>query len=249
MIRKTIRAVGIFILLFLPSLILSFFAYTVFHQFIFFIGMVTAAWLAFYFSNTISEKDRLNREIFLQAYELKIAKEALDSCLATESQTQAYRERFLDSKLTDECNRARRYHRPLSCLLVAVDAFEELSQTRGPVFAQAIFQEVTRFTKESIRSVDSVIRCNDDQIVVILPETQLQQAEVVARRIQFSIEKKTFIVDRQMLKITISMGVLCFDPALHRGREEMMSALNQALLDAKRSGPNRIAGIAPQAKS
>ena len=244
MIQKMIRTTGIFALLFLPSLILSFFAYTVLHQFILFIGMVIAGWLAFYFSNAISEKNRLNQEIFLQSYELKTTKEALDSCLIGESRTQAHNERFLNSKLTDECNRAKRYHRHLSCLLIGVDAFEELSITRGTIFAQAVFQELLRFLKESTRSIDSSIRYGDEQIVVILPETQLNQAEIVARRIQFSIEKKTFMIDRETLKITVSIGILCFDPELYRGRDEMMSALHQTLLAAKRKGPNQIAGIA-----
>ena len=79
MAKKIARGIGIFLLFFLPPVLLSFLAYTVFHQAVLFVSALIALWVAFYGVKILAERDRLNREVFLQAYELKKAKETLDS--------------------------------------------------------------------------------------------------------------------------------------------------------------------------
>src|SRR3989338_3824677 len=128
MTKRIFRGIGIFALLVFPTAALTFCAYTFLHQIVFFLGTVIAAWAAWRLSRLRNEEERLNREVFQQAYELKRAKEALDSCLATTAQTPVYSRRFLDSKLTEECNRSKRYLRVLSCLLITIDSFSELSR-------------------------------------------------------------------------------------------------------------------------
>ena len=246
MTKKIVCGVGVFALVFLPTLALSFLAYTVFHQNILLASVLIAIWAAFFLSKLTAEQERLNREVFLQAYELKKAKEALDSCLATETETPVYNRRLLDSKLTEECNRSRRYGRSLSCLLIAIDSLSELSQTYDSFFSGVVVQEVARFLKESIRSVDSLIRYGNERLVVILPETSLTQAGVVANRMRFAVEKKTFSINQQSLKLTLSAGVVSFDPAMHRGKEEIINILEEALLRANKTGPNQVSGITGQ---
>lgn len=227
--RKWLRSIGIFCLIAVPLIALSFLAYTVFHQTILLLGTVIAVWVACYVSRIMTENERLNREVFLQAYELKKSKDALESCLASEAQAPAYRARYLESKLTEECNRSKRYSRPLSCLLLAFDSLPEGTGSRGNFFLDAAVQEVARFIKESIRSVDSLIRYGNDRLVMILPETQIHQARVVANRIRFGVEKKTFTVERESLKLTPSIGAVSFDPSVHRGKEDLLAALEQSL--------------------
>ena len=189
MAKKSFRIIGIAALFFLPILGLSFLAYTVFHQFILLAGAVLAGWAAFYVDQLRTEHKRLNYEVFHQVFELKKAQEALQSCLATSAQTHAYNERLLSSKLTEECNRVKRYQRPLSCMMIAVDELPELSRYHGFDLPEKVMQEVARFLKESLRAVDSVIRHQEDRIVVILPETNPDQARIVVNRIHFAVEK------------------------------------------------------------
>ena len=241
---KILRIVGIFALIFLPILALSFFAYTVLHQVVLIGGALIAAWVACRFNKVKTNEERLNREVFYHVYELKKSKEALDSCFAMSIQTKAYHERLLSSKLSEECSRVKRYHRALSCLLIQINSFSEFSQLHGSVFSEVLFQEATRFLKESIRQVDSLVRHGEERMVLILPETSLNQAAVVANRIRFAIEMKTFRIQNQHLKLTVSISFVCFDPAVFHGKEDMLAALEAEL---KKAGPNQVVGVSAQA--
>lgn len=242
--KKVWYAIGIFVLLILPLVALSFLAYTVFHQIIFLIGVSLFGWLAFYLSTLIGERDRLGREVFLQAYELKKSKEALDSCLATGPKGQVYRERLLESRLSEECERARRYRRPLSLLLVAADSFSQgAGPSSGSALNEVVQEEVAQLLKECTRTVDIVIRYGGNRSVVILPETQLDQARIVGERIRYVVGKKAFRIEGKEVNVHVSVGFISFDPALYRGKEDLLSALERALAEAKKLGTNRIATL------
>lgn len=246
MSRKILITVGIFLLLLLPLAALSFFAHTVYHQIIMLLGGVGLAWFAYYVAELTSEKNRLSREVFLQAYELKKAKEALESCLAMDSQTNVYSARLLDARLKEECDRARRYLRPLSFLLIGIDSYEALIQRFGAIPAGVMVQEIMQFLKENTRSVDIIIRNGDSRFVAILPETPGNPSRIVAERIRYTIEKSTFQAEGKSTKLTVSVGILSFDAAIHRGKEDILKGLEQALEMAKKLGPNHISGVSSE---
>ena len=244
MAKKLARIIGIAVLLFLPVLGLSFLAYTVFHQIILLAGAVLAGWAAFYVDKLRTEHKRLSYEVFRQIYELKNAQEALESCLATSAQTRAYNERLLNSKLTEECNRTKRYHRPLSCMMIAVDSLPELFQYHELALPETVIQEVTRFLKESLRSVDSVIRYQGDRIITLLPETNPEQVRIVVNRIHFAVEKNTFHIEGKEVKLTVRISSVSFDPTVHRGKEDVLAALEKGLPQMKKIGPGQAEGLA-----
>lgn len=239
--KKIFKAVIIFALLFLPLITLSFLAHTVYHQIIFFLSAFAAASFAYYVAGLISQEERLSHEIFVQAYELKKSKEALDSCLVMDTQTHIYNERLLASRLTEECARARRYHRPLSFMMIAIDSYDEIRARSGTVVSQVIVHETAQFLKESTRSVDIIIRYGEGRFVAILPETPVHSARVAAERVRYAVEKNTFQIEDKALKFTVSVGLIGFDPAVHRGREDVLKSLEQTFAQAKKGGPNQVA--------
>ena len=241
--KKILKVLGIAISLFLPFIVLSFLAHTVYHQIILLTTGLGAAWLAYFLVDLINERDRLSREVFFQAYELKKAKEALESCLVVDTQTRVYSERLLDSRLKEECDRSRRYQRPLSFLLVAVDSLQAVTEQYGSVLSGVVIQEVMQFLKENTRTVDIIIRYGEGRFVAILPETSLNSARVVAERIRYAIEKNTFRIEGKEIKITVSVGLVSFDSTIHRGKEDVLNALEQALQQAKKGGSNRVATV------
>ena len=167
----------------------------------------------------------------------------MESCLATYAQTQVYNARLLDARLTEECDRASRYQRPLSFLLVSVDEWSELTRTYSASLPQLIVQEVAEFLRESTRSVDIIIRHGEDRFVVILPETQLDQARIVAERVRYAVEKNKFRVEGKMIKATVSVGFIGFDPSIHRSKDDVLATLERAISSAKKGGPNRVATL------
>jgi len=243
MLKKILNTIGIFVLFLLPIFALSFLTDPALRPLILFVSVLIVAWLAFYLNHLQEERDRLNREVLLQAHELKKAKEALMSRSATSGGTQTYHEQLLDSWLTTEYERAKRYRRPLSLLLAAIDSFAELSRREGLVVAEVIGQEVAQLLKENVRLVDIVIRQDIDRVIAILPETQLSQARIVAERIRYVVEKNAFRIEGKEIKLTVSIGFTSFDPLVHHNKEDLLVAVEKALVQAKTSGPNNVATL------
>jgi diguanylate cyclase (GGDEF)-like protein len=233
-----------FILLFCPVVLLSFFAYTVVHQMILLAALLITGWAAFYVGHLVNERLRLSQEVFRQAYELKKSNETVQSYSAMDGNTHVYHSKLLDSRLTEECDRARRYHRPLSTLLVTVDAFSGLTERHGATIMGLITQHVAQFLKEHTRLVDIIIRRGEDSFVTILPETARNQARIVAERIRFAIEKNVFQIEGREIKVTVSIGVVSFDPTIYQGKNELLAALEKTLNEARKSGSSQIAVLA-----
>ena len=246
MSKKILIAAGFFCILFLPVIAISFWAYTIVHQVVLIVSGFGLGWMAYYISTLRDERERLSREVFMQAYELKKSKEALDSCLATDTETQFYNVRLLDSRLSEECDRARRYRRPLSFLLIEIDSFKDIEKTHGMTYAQAMIQEVATFFKENTRTVDVFIRQGENRFVSILPETGIDHARMVAERIRYAIDKNVFRTEGKSVKITVSVGFIGFDSAIHRNKDDVIELLERALSQAKKTGPNRIATLAAE---
>ena len=244
MAKKILRIGSIFFLISFPPLALSFFAYTVLHQVILGFGLLIAAWFAYRYVQLFGEEKRLNYEVFQQAYELKKAHEALQSCLATVPQTKVYYERLLDAKITEECNRSRRYGRPLSLMLIEISYFSDFTETYSSVFSETLVQEFISFLKESIRSVDAVIRYGDSRLVLVLPETRLDQARIVSNRIRFACDKKSFKVQEKILKLMIHSNIISFDPNLHRGKDDLLLSLEKGLKETEGVGPTQRGSLA-----
>jgi diguanylate cyclase (GGDEF)-like protein len=238
--KKALTALVVFGILILPAVALSLWAYTVFHQIILLVTAVVVGWVSYYLSDVIVDRDRLSREVFMQAYELKQAKEALGSCLATDSKTQFYNQKLLESRMDEECTRSRRYSRPLSFLLFEVDQFNEFEQANGIGTGAVIVQELGEFLREGTRSVDIIVRRGEKGFIAILPETAHEASRIVAERMRYSIEKNTFLLEGKPVKITVSGSFIGFDPATHRTKEDVIEMLERAMQHARKAGPNHI---------
>lgn len=232
-----------FALFFGPIIAISFFARTPLHQSIFLISLIVSGAAAFYVSGIIHDRDRLGREVFLQNYELKKAKEALNASLVVDSETHIYNERLLGSRLCEECDRARRYRRPLSFLLVSIDSGHELIEHHGQIISEVLIQELCQFLRESMRGVDIIIRDGDERVVILLPETAITSASVAAERIRYAIEKKVFRIEGKEIKLTVCVGLLAFDASIHKRKEDVLTSLENALNKAKKIGPNKVATV------
>jgi diguanylate cyclase (GGDEF)-like protein len=246
MSKRVLIGLGFFGILLLPVAALSLWAYTVLHQVIVLASVLLVAWVGYYISDALMDRDRLSRELFMHIYELKKSREALDSCLASDAKTKSYNIRLLETRLNEECDRARRYGRALSFVLFAIDPIQDFTLKKGKHAPEIVVHEVSTFLRESMRTVDIMIRYGDDQFVTLLPETNLNQAGIVAERIRYAVEKNNFQVEGRALKVTISVSFICFDASLYQNRDDVIKALERALHIARRAGPNHVATLAQE---
>ena len=96
-------------------------------------------------------------------------------------------------------------------------------------------------TLSSATSVDIIIRYGEGRFVVILPETSADSARIAAERIRYAVEKNAFRVGERPIKLTVSIGLIGFDPAIHRDKNDVLKMLDQTLVEGRKSGPNRVA--------
>jgi diguanylate cyclase (GGDEF)-like protein len=152
-----------------------------------------------------------------------------------EPKTGLYNMRHFQSVLSQELQRAGRFDRPLAVLMIDVDHLREVNTTRGHLAGDRALKAVVGALREATREYDVAARFGGDEFCVVLPETDLEGALIVAERIRTFVERSS--TDP---KVTVSVGV-----AAHSGGEATPEALvalaDRAAYRAKFSGRNSVA--------
>jgi len=143
-------------------------------------------------------------------------------------------------ELGDNCvAEARRYNKPLSCVMLDIDHFKLVNDTFGHKFGDFVLTEFSQILKNQLRSADIVGRYGGEEFAVIMPETSVSDGIKVAEKIRLSIERHTFIQSGVEYKITVSLGIAQYDEQ----ESEIMDILaksDKALYQSKANGRNRV---------
>jgi diguanylate cyclase (GGDEF)-like protein len=158
----------------------------------------------------------------------------------TDSLTGLYNRRSFQERLEQEVDRAIRYHRPLSLIMIDIDYFKTYNDTYGHLQGDSVLVEVARTLKQLSRAPDIVARYGGEEFALILPETDKANAETLGRRLREYVEQHTFpgAVALPTQALTISVGVASYTPP--DTKEVLIEAADVALYHAKRQGRNRV---------
>jgi diguanylate cyclase (GGDEF)-like protein len=140
-----------------------------------------------------------------------------------------------------EWERAARYRRPLSLLMLNIDHFQAVNERHGHQLGDRILVQIARGCCGRKRNSDIVGRVAGGQFALLLPETNLEQVAIVAERLRKEIAGLTFAVESENASVTVSIGVSAARGALDL--PDLMKQADAALYRAKRLGRNRV-GIA-----
>ncbi|NLF50773.1 MAG: GGDEF domain-containing protein [Leptolinea sp.] len=146
-----------------------------------------------------------------------------------------------------EFRRAKRYHRPLSAILVDIDDFASLTDAYGSEITGHILTELSQLFNRELRESDIRVRMGGEELLVLLPETTIRYAQMLAERLRRRVTDIPLEVDNAPVPITISQGVAVLDPSM-KTLEELINGCDQALTQAKRYGGNQTATWAPPVK-
>jgi len=147
--------------------------------------------------------------------------------------TGLYNQRYFQEKLREELERARRQRRPLSMVLLDVDQFKQYNDTHGHLEGDKVLKAIGEVIREHTRGyVDSAFRYGGDEFVVLLPDTDEEQARSVAERIRAAFENRKFG------DCTLSVGVISCREDM--SAECLFARADQIMYDAKRAGGNRV---------
>jgi diguanylate cyclase (GGDEF)-like protein len=135
---------------------------------------------------------------------------------------------------------AVRYGAPLSVLMLDIDHFKRVNDHLGHLAGDQVLQAVAYGCLTTLRAVDVVARYGGEEIVIVLPETNSQQAWFVAERLRRALSEQAITTDRGPVMLTVSLGVASMATLLPLSLEQLIERADQALYAAKRAGRNRV---------
>lgn len=171
--------------------------------------------------------------------ELKNINSQLEKLVRTDSLTGVNNRREILALGEKEFQRCHRYHRYFSVLVIDMDYFKHINDTFGHLLGDKTLITVAGAIKNCLRQVDSFGRFGGEEFVAILPETNLEDAETLARRICQVINKLNIEIDRQKVRVTASIGVATFSTQ-DNNLEEVIERADRAMFAAKNQGRNRV---------
>jgi diguanylate cyclase (GGDEF)-like protein len=147
--------------------------------------------------------------------------------------------RFFFEIAEAEFKRSKRYDRPLSAILVDVDNFKALTREHGPDTGERIIKELSGIFTKELRESDIRVRLGGEELLVLLPETNLLFAQTLAERLRKRVEGSMFSIGDTCVNATISLGVVGLTKPV-KSLEEFINNGDQALHQARRTGGNQV---------
>jgi two-component system cell cycle response regulator len=158
----------------------------------------------------------------------------------TDDMTGLYNRRYLDRHLSVMLEKAQSQDRDMALMILDIDHFKAVNDTYGHDAGDAALKEFAARLKRNIRGVDLACRFGGEEFVVLMPDTDHQQAEAVAERVRNAIAERSFEVGAgRPLSLTVSAGV-ALNETESDTPETLIKRADLALYRAKREGRNRV---------
>ena len=161
--------------------------------------------------------------------------------LATkDGMTKLYIYRHFYTLLENEIRRCSRYKRNMSLIMMDIDNFKRINDTYGHLTGDTILKNLAIVLQESVRKIDIPARYGGEEFVVILPETDKEDACIIAERIRKNVSQIVVKVNEtQDLSPTISVGVAQYSTDGQEAKE-LINAADTALYYSKHNGKNMV---------
>src|SRR5262245_59609209 len=183
-----------------------------------------------------------NRDARLLSVLLEPAALAIDNALllkkseelsVTDDLTKLYNSRYLNATLRREVERSRRYRVPVSLIFLDLDGFKNVNDNHGHLCGSRTLVEVGAVIRGTVREIDIVARFGGDEFCVVLPQTGVDGARVIAERIREHIDRQSFMRAHGLdIRITASLGIASY-PAHGTTQDELIARADHAMYEAK----------------
>lgn len=160
---------------------------------------------------------------------------SLEQLASTDLLTTAWNRRHFEQAVDGEIERSNRYGHPVSLLLLDIDHFKRVNDTFGHPVGDQVIREIANCIRSVIRLSDSLTRWGGEEFIVLMPNTGISSAFVLAERIRECISTHEF---DGIGPVTASLGLAEYVPS--GTREDWLDRADRAMYRAKDKGRNRV---------
>lgn len=191
----------------------------------------------------ITKKNLATCSLFLEQGELSLHNirkyEHIKRQTFVDDLTGLYNSRYLKFALTNAVLRSKHRRKHFAVLFIDVDHFKKINDTHGHLVGSEFLVAIGKTIRHAVRNIDPVFRYGGDEFVVLLHDTTSSGAMDIAERIRKNIERRVFVIQRQRIQTTVSIGIASF-PDHATDKESLLKLADEAMYAAKKGARNCV---------
>ena len=153
--------------------------------------------------------------------------------------TGVYNRRYVEQALSKEYGRAKRYAGQLSIIMLDLDHFKQVNDSHGHLAGDEVLRRTAEILSECVREADTLGRYGGEEFIVILPQTKIDGAMVLAERLRRNVAAQPILFGDIEISATISLGIAEMRPDTPN-YERLLQMADEALYLSKDNGRNRV---------
>ena len=172
--------------------------------------------------------------------ESNLIRAELEEIVRLDPLTGIYNRRYIFQIATDILEQAQNVKVPVSVMMMDIDLFKSINDTYGHLAGDQVLIAAVHSIQQRLRLTDYFGRYGGDEFVVILPNTDFEQAELAGERLRENLENHPIATDRGLVRVTISVGIASCEPEDGLLIDELLNMADAALYRAKKAGRNQM---------
>ena len=181
------------------------------------------------------------------AADVQHGKQVLRLLSETDEMTGFKNKRSFRTSLSTEINVAMRYSRRFSIVMIDADNLKEINDRLGHSAGDAYIQSIASIIENNLRSSDIISRYGGDEFLVLMPETDIQNAKEAGEKVRLAIQNSSFDIAGKPVTSTVSIGIAGYPVDSNNG-DVLVDCADKALYESKRTGRNRVTLFSDLAK-
>ena len=184
-------------------------------------------------------------DVAVSRIELESMNGRLKQLTKTDFLTQLFNRGHWEENLIQEFKRLQRYQHKSTLLMCDIDHFKRVNDTYGHAAGDVVIQAIADAVRNNLRSTDIAGRYGGEEYAVLLVDTTLKQATVLAERLRQSVEALCIAYNGQQLKVTLSLGLAEYHTDMTEHRQ-WIEAADKGLYQSKANGRNQVTCFTPE---
>lgn len=167
-------------------------------------------------------------------------KEHFETLASTDPLTGALNRRKFNEITSREIERFARHQEAFSVMMLDIDHFKAINDSYGHASGDAVLRAFFDTCQDNVRNVDVVARLGGEEFAILMPETDMRQASLLAERVRFAVSELVVPSEAGEITLTVSIGLCEWFSERFNSIEEMLECADRALYKAKNSGRDRV---------